>query len=162
MIIIIFCFFPIIIFNLIFPLKYRRLIKDNCELCGLKKEIVSSLIFVESRYRYNAESNKGAVGLMQIMPSTAIAFKENMANVEELYDPIVNIEIGCRFLAYLYDKYQDDIMVLACYNAGEGVVLKWAGEDKKLSINEIKYDETYQYVKKVLRMRKVYKYRIYG
>ena len=99
---------------------------------------------------------------MQIMPSTAIAFKENMANVEELYDPIVNIEIGCRFLAYLYDKYQDDIMVLACYNAGEGVVLKWAGEDKKLSINEIKYDETYQYVKKVLRMRKVYKYRIYG
>lgn len=154
--------FPAVIFNSIFPLKYRKLIDETSEKYGLERELVASLIFIESKFNCEVKSSKGAMGLMQLMPTTAMAFSQDLVDIKDLYKPAVNIEIGCCFLAYLYEKYEDDVMVLACYNAGEGNVLKWVKNHDKLSLNDIEFKETYNYVKKILKCRKLYKYRIYS
>lgn len=151
---------PFGIFNLLFPFRYRKLISKYASEYKLDRSLVASMVYVESKFNCKAVSKKGARGLMQIMPSTAISFYDNSQpfKVDNLYQPEVNISIGCNYLSYLFEKYFDETMVLACYNAGEAKVKQWAGDDK-LSLNEIKYEETYNYVLKVKKIKKFYKYR---
>lgn len=146
-------------FNFLFPLKYKKEIKDISYSCGIDPAFVASIIKVESNYKKNAISSKGAVGLMQIMPSTALAFGYNDFKIEEsLKDPLYNIMIGVLFLKYLFDKYGDEVTVLACYNAGEGSVIRWLNGEKKLSVDKIEYKETYDYVNRVIRLKKIYSF----
>lgn len=126
---------------------------------NIDKVLVASIIAVESRYDNYAVSNKGAMGLMQIMPQTAIAFYDGENAHVDLYNPEQNVMIGIEFLSYLFEKYNDEITVLACYNAGENIVLKWMEGDKYLKMSKIKYVETYNYVKRVQRLKKIYKIR---
>ena len=116
---------------------YNELIAAAAATHGVDPILVQALIQVESNYRPHARSNKGAMGLMQIMPATAREYK-----VRNAYDPKANIEAGIRKLKGLLDKYQVVDLALAAYNAGEGAVQKFNGIPP--------YRETRNYVSKIL------------
>ena len=130
------------IYNLVYPLRYKEEIVASSIKHGLDCGLVASIIYTESHFKSDAISKSGAVGLMQLMPSTAASFCEGEA---KLYDPSCNIEIGCSYLEYLFNKYGDKVMVLASYNAGETQARAWRGTDQNLD-----------YILKVLKMEKVY------
>lgn len=115
---------------------YADLIAAAAETHGVNPLLVQALIQVESNYKPRARSNKGAMGLMQLMPSTARQYK-----VRNAYDPAANIAAGVQKLKALIDTWGVDVG-LAAYNAGEGAVLKFNGIPP--------YRETQNYVKKIL------------
>jgi soluble lytic murein transglycosylase-like protein len=105
----------------------------------LSASLVHSVIQVESNYDPNAISPKGALGLMQLIPSTARRF-----GVSDVFDPADNIQGGARYLKYLLGLYKgDEALALAAYNAGEGAVSRYGGMPP--------YPETQDYVAKVRR-----------
>jgi soluble lytic murein transglycosylase-like protein len=90
---------------------------------SLPPELVHSVIKVESNYNPNAVSSKGALGLMQLIPSTARRF-----GVADVFNPVENIQGGAKYLRYLLDLYNWDFrLALAAYNAGEAAVAKFGG-----------------------------------
>src|SRR4029450_1139833 len=94
---------------------YAELIPSAAEAHGVNPILVQALIQVESNYKPRARSNKGAMGLMQLMPSVAREYK-----VRNAYDPATNIDAGVRKLKTLIDVMQGDLkLALAAYNAGE-------------------------------------------
>jgi hypothetical protein len=99
--------------------------------------LVRAVVETESAYRPSARSPKGAMGLMQLMPATALQYA-----VRDPYDPRTNLEAGIRHLRMLLDRY-DIGVALAAYNAGEGAVQRYGGIPP--------YRETREYVVKVLR-----------
>jgi membrane-bound lytic murein transglycosylase B len=115
---------------------YAGLITAAAEAHGVDPILVQALIQVESNYKPRARSSKGAMGLMQLMPSTAREYK-----VRNAYDPKANINAGVQKLAGLIEKWGIDL-ALAAYNAGEGAVLKFNGIPP--------YRETQNYVSRIL------------
>ncbi|MCX6624077.1 MAG: lytic transglycosylase domain-containing protein [Acidobacteria bacterium] len=113
------------------------MVETAAEKYNLDPLLVHSVIEVESNYNPWAVSNKGALGLMQLIPSTARRF-----GVRNVFDPRDNIEGGVRYLKYLSALFPSDLrLVLAAYNAGEGAVARH---------NDIpRYPETEQYVYRV-------------
>lgn len=147
--------------NLICPYRYKEYIKKHSLNYGLNPAFVAAIIYSESGFKNDAKSKKNAIGLMQIMPATAKLFllKNNEEfNENVLFDAEKNIEIGCWYLNYLLKKYRDETTVLACYNAGEGNVLRWMSGNDKLEKTQIGFNETLNYVNKVQKMQKFYKY----
>ena len=164
------------------PLKYKEEIEEYSDMYNLPYELVASVINVESSFDENAKSSKGAIGLMQLKYSTAKYIVEyyssndylstnNLENVNEnnisltsendLFNPKINIEIGCMYLRYLLDKFQVLDTALASYNAGETRVRVWLSDsnysqDSKTLYN-IRYKETKYYVKKVYNNINYYK-----
>jgi soluble lytic murein transglycosylase-like protein len=105
---------------------------------GLDPELVVAVVSVESGFRPEAVSPKGAQGLMQLMPRTAASL-----GVEDAFDPAQNLDGGARHLGQLLTLYGGDVArALAAYNAGEGAVQRHGGVPP--------YRETRAYVKKVL------------
>ena len=153
--------FSYLSFNFLFPIRYKKTILQLSKQYSVDGSLVASVINVESRYKSAAVSSKGALGLMQIMPETAKMFSEKTIEVEDLFNPGINIEFGIKYLSYLFCKYDDEITVLACYNAGEGTVIKWMGDDNLLSKSEIEYKETYNYVNRVQKLKAIYKLRLH-
>jgi soluble lytic murein transglycosylase-like protein len=101
--------------------------------------LVQAVVAVESGFRPEAVSPKGAQGLMQLMPATARAL-----GVADAFDPAQNLDGGTRHLRALIDRYGGDVKsALAAYNAGEGAVARHRGVPP--------YRETRDYVRKVLR-----------
>ena len=98
--------------------------------------LVQALIQVESNYQPRARSSKGAMGLMQLMPSVARQYR-----VRNAYDPAANIDAGVRKLKSLIDTWGTEL-ALAAYNAGEGAVAKFNGVPP--------YRETQKYVSRIL------------
>lgn len=102
--------------------------------------LVRAVIKVESNFNSNAVSNKGAMGLMQLMPQTARELK-----VKNPFDPAQNVDAGVRHLKYLLENYNGDVnLTLAAYNAGEGAVRRSAGVPH--------YSETQNYVKRITNL----------
>ena len=101
--------------------------------------LVRALIRVESGDLPTARSNKGAMGLMQLMPSTARHYK-----VRNPYDPKANIAAGAKHLKSLLDRFRAVDLALAAYNAGEGAVKKFNGVPP--------YRETRDYVSRILAL----------
>lgn len=149
----------------LYPNDYELTVKKYAKIYDVPEKIVFSVIKTESNYDKNALSKKGAVGLMQIMESTGdwAAKKIGIENFspEQLYEPDVNIEIGCFYLSYLLDLYSNNTKcALAAYNAGPANVDKWLldkeySKDKK-TLEKIPYPETENYVKKVMGDIKIY------
>jgi Transglycosylase SLT domain len=107
---------------------------------GLSPRLVQAVIQVESGYNVRALSNKGAMGLMQLIPGTAA-----LMGVKEPFDARDNIRGGTRYLRYLLDRFDGDLVkALAAYNAGPGAVDRYGGVPP--------YAETEDYVKKVLSL----------
>jgi soluble lytic murein transglycosylase-like protein len=100
--------------------------------------LVQALILEESNNRPRAKSHRGAMGLMQLMPSTV-----RLYNVRNPYDPKTNIAAGVQHLKSLIDRWGVEI-ALAAYNAGEGAVRKFNGVPP--------YRETRNYVSKILAL----------
>jgi len=90
---------------------------------SLPPQLIHSVIKVESNYNTHAISNKGALGLMQLIPSTARRF-----GVSDVFNPVENIEGGAKYLRYLLDLYAGNYpLALAAYNAGEAAVARYGG-----------------------------------
>ena len=105
------------------PLSLAKLVDDIAERHAVDRDLVHSMILVESNYNPLATSNKGALGLMQLVPSTARRF-----GVFDAFNPAQNVEGGVRYLKYLLDHYNGDHrLALAAYNAGEGTVQRFGG-----------------------------------
>ena len=115
---------------------YSELIAAAAQTHGVDPVLVQALIQVESNYQPRARSNKGAMGLMQLMPATAREYR-----VRNAYDPKANIDAGVRKLKTLIDKWGVDL-ALAAYNAGEGAVARFNGIPP--------YRETQNYVSRIL------------
>ena len=103
------------------PAEMASMVRAASSRHRLDPALVSALIFVESRYRADARSPKGAMGLMQLMPATAARY--GVYSRADLLDPRVNVDIGVRHLRALHDRYDGRMdLILAAYNAGEGAV----------------------------------------
>jgi soluble lytic murein transglycosylase-like protein len=124
--------------NLLAESPYGEVISAISEAHGVDPMLVRALIQVESNYKARAKSNKGAMGLMQLMPSTAREY-----NVRNPYDPKANIAAGVKHLKSLIDRFGVE-MALAAYNAGEGAVRKFNGIPP--------YRETRNYVSRILAL----------
>lgn len=148
-----------ILFWVVYPLKYSSYILQYSKQYNLNASLVASVICVESRFNKTVVSSSGASGLMQIMPSTFTWVKQQIDCEEDIFNPQTNINAGCYYLSYLFKKYQNQIFVLACYNAGEGVVISW-GDCRNFTIDQIKYTETKNYVNKVLSLLWLYNSRL--
>jgi hypothetical protein len=119
---------------------YGEIIAAVSEAHGVDPMLVRALIQVESNYRPRARSPKGAMGLMQLMPSTAREYK-----VRNPFDPRANIEAGIKHLKSLIDRFAGKVELgLAAYNAGEGAVKKFNGVPP--------YRETRNYVSRILSL----------
>ena len=106
--------------------------------------LLSAVMFVESRYDPRARSQKGALGLMQLMPSTGQRY--GVGDTASLLEPRVNIEVGAAHLRALIDLFPGRLdLALAAYNAGEAAVLRFGGRVPP-------YEETRAYVRRVLAL----------
>lgn len=109
---------------------------------GVEAALVAAMVQVESAFDATAVSPKGARGLMQVMPATAMRF--GVAG-DQLFDPAVNLEVGARYLRWLHERFAGDTeRVLAAYNAGENAVDTYDGVPP--------YAETQQYVERIFTL----------
>ena len=118
---------------------YAAIIAAAAEAHGVDPILVQALIQVESNYQPRARSSKGAMGLMQLMPSVAREYK-----VRNAYDPKANIDAGVKKLKGLLDRLGVVELALAAYNAGEGAVMRFNGIPP--------YRETQTYVTRILAL----------
>jgi soluble lytic murein transglycosylase-like protein len=107
---------------------------------GIDPLLLYSIMHQESSFKSHAISPKGARGLMQLMPGTAVRF-----GVTNIFDPKQNIEGGARYVRFLLDRFDGDVnLTLAGYNAGEGAVEKYGWRVPP-------YAETQEYVRRISR-----------
>lgn len=140
--------------NKLNPIFYGDILNKYAGRYKIDPLLVASIIRVESKFWKHAQSPVGAIGLMQIMPETGreIAAKLKFANFHphDLYVPEINIEIGCFYLNELkMDCGDDQIALLASYNAGKNLVKNWKRGKQQLEIDQIRYKETRNFVKSV-------------
>ena len=150
----------------VLPLKYQGIVVKYAAEYNLDKSMVNGVIFCESHFEADAVSAADAVGLMQVTQETGWWAAEQMGldpDAIDMTDPETNIRIGCWYLNWLLDKF-DGVMetALAGYNAGHGIVDKWLADEAMsadgITLEEIPFEETRSYVKKVQLVQKVYQY----
>ncbi len=155
--------------SILYPLEHEVLINKYAEKYDIDPLLVASIINVESSFREEALSSRNAKGLMQISDITAewaYEYLEHTKN-QDLFDPNINIEIGCWLLSRLLDDFGDDNLelVLAAYNAGSGNVKSWLGDSEcssnGLTLDYIPFKETKNYLTKVKKNVEIYRF-LYG
>lgn len=149
----------------IFPLKYTSLIRSVSEEAGVDPYLVTALIKAESNFKYDAVSQKGAKGLMQLTDETAFFCAEKIGiEIKEgdVYNPEVNIKLGVCYLKRTLDLFNSDTrLAVAAYNAGEGRVREWLAdvrysEDGK-TLTTVPYEETKNHIEKIEFYQKMYR-----
>ena len=132
-----------------YPLRYEHIVRGHASNYNLDAALVAAVIYQESKFQADARSDSGAIGLMQLLPGTAegIALRTGGSRfqVDDLYDPEVNVRYGCWYLRNLLGKYGSLEKALAAYNGGQGNVDRG-----------IQYEETRLYVENVLEIRDIY------
>ena len=113
------------------------LIEETARRYGLEPELVKAVVKIESAFYPKAHSKAGAMGLMQLMPATAAEL-----GVADPWDPVANLDGGCRYLAQMLTRFGDLKLALAAFNAGPSAVEHYRAVPP--------YDETQAYVVKVL------------
>ena len=95
----------------------------------LDPALLAAVIYQESKFDAQARSDRGAIGLMQLLPDTAKGIAERTGGsrfrVDDLYDPEINVRYGAWYLRHLLDKYGSERIALAAYNAGQANVDGW-------------------------------------
>jgi len=138
-----------------YPLEYEHIVTGHAENYDLDPALLSAVIYRESKFDANAKSSSGAIGLMQLLPDTAkgIALHTggSQFEVEDLWDPEINVRYGAFYLRRLLNKYGNVRLALAAYNAGQANVDEWLASDQG-----IVFPETRQYVDEVLNARDIY------
>ena len=145
----------ICVFGVLYPLKDRTEIISAATEYAIDPVLVAAIINTESSFDQNKVSSKQAVGLMQILPSTAVYIADDGANLD-LFDAATNIQIGVKYLAYLINKFGDIDTALFAYNAGEGNVARWLVEQNVNQLTKCPFPETNAYVAKIKRSMKFY------
>jgi soluble lytic murein transglycosylase len=139
-----------------YPLRYSQYVRVHARERGLDPALVAAVIYQESKFRSGAKSSSGAIGLMQLTPSTAhgIAVRTggDAFHTNDLYDPEINIRYGSWYLHNLFVKYGSEQLVLAAYNAGQGNVDRWRAQGRP-----IQFSETKAYVARVEHLQHVYR-----
>lgn len=121
----------------------------------LDPDLVAAVVEAESGGNAAAVSRAQAYGLMQVRVPTAKDMAGRDVTIEELFDPVVNLDLGCRYLRRMLDRYKGDIrLALMAYNAGPGKVDQWLAEepDPARVLRHKAYGETRAYVLKVLEL----------
>jgi soluble lytic murein transglycosylase len=144
--------------DLYYPLAYLDLVEEAARDNNLDPLLILSIMREESRFASDARSVAGALGLMQLMPQTASKIskraKVSLGRSEELYDARTNVFIGSYYLSMLIRHFGSAPPAIASYNAGEEIVKEWLSSGGYMSMDEfvedIPYDETRNYVKKVM------------
>lgn len=154
----------------IYPYDYREDIIAYSQRYQVDPYLVAAVIKTESKFKSDARSNYGAVGLMQLMPETALwisgQLDDRQFSLNSLQEPLCNIRYGTWYLSSLQDEFSgNEVLALAAYNAGRGNVWEWKerygwGDDFK-DISAIPFRETEEYVRRVLKNRAKY-YQLYN
>ena len=124
--------------------QHKALINQLAAKYQIDPALVHAVVSVESGYRSNAVSGKGAVGLMQLMPGTA-----GDMNVTDPYNPANNLEGGIKYLSQQLSRFQNTEQALAAYNAGPQSLLRYRGQIPP-------YNETRQYIQRVMHYKNRY------
>jgi soluble lytic murein transglycosylase len=139
-----------------YPLRYRAIVVGHARNYRLDPALLAAVIYAESKFRADALSKSGAIGLMQLLPSTAhgIALHTGGSKfrTDDLYVPELNVRYGAWYLRHLLDKYDDERTALAAYNAGQNNVDRW-----RASGSGIRFSETRAYVERVEDLKKTYR-----
>jgi len=148
--------------RVLYPLRYGDLIRHSAARFGVDPALVASVIHAESRFRPRAVSPRGARGLMQVMPETGAWLAHRLHldefTLEDLFDPITNITLGTFYLSELAHEFGGDwVLTLAAYNGGRQNVKRWLGGKKTISIEDIPFPETRNYVRRVLQTYRLYR-----
>ena len=139
-----------------YPLRYSEYVRVHARQHHLDPALLAAVIYQESKFSSSAKSSSGAIGLMQLTPTTAegIAIRTGGSafHTSDLYDPDINIRYGSWYLDNLFKKYRSERLVLAAYNAGQGNVDDWRAHGEP-----IQFAETRAYIKRVERLKKIYR-----
>lgn len=154
-----------------FPLLYKKSVVDRAREFNIEAAWVYGIVRQESAFLEDARSPRGALGLMQLLPSTAklVAHQTRTPyrQSKDLLEPEKNIKLGSAFLKTMRGQlYNSPILATAAYNAGPGKVRGWLPKDHEMSadiwIETIPYDETRDYVERVLAYSVVYGWQLTG
>ncbi|MBQ3266179.1 MAG: lytic transglycosylase domain-containing protein [Ruminococcus sp.] len=154
------------VYSLFYPQEYETQVKKYAYEFGVEEPLVYAVIRTESGFRPEVESAAGAMGLMQLMPSTFDWLQESLDgdivySSDSLSEPDVNIRYGVYLLSVLLGQYEVRDTAVAAYNAGTSTVDGWL-EDKSISpdgksLTDIPYEETANYVERVSEAYEMYK-----
>ena len=155
-------FFIYCVNRYLYPIKYSQDVLEFSKQNNLESSLVFALIKTESNFDKNAKSVKGAKGLMQISDSTAQYIAKNLNITSyDIFSPQTNIKFGCWYLRYLINKFKNMQTAVAAYNAGEGKVANWLKQKEYssngITLDNIPFNETKQYVNRILSRRVKYK-----
>lgn len=147
-----------------YPLKYERTVIAAGREAGVSPSLVAGVILAESGFNPEAQSEVGALGLMQLMPDTARWIAETHqievapTDNRRLQEPELNIYLGAYYLSWLLQRFDNkSVEALAAYNAGQHEVDSWIEEQgRPLTVEEIPVPETRFFVKKVLNNAEKY------
>ncbi|NPV74288.1 MAG: lytic transglycosylase domain-containing protein [Pelotomaculum sp.] len=149
-----------------YPFPYRNIITYYSGVYNLDPCLLAAVMKAESGFNRWAVSERGARGLMQIMPETGRWVASQMGDPDFdpdcLFDPETSIKLGAWYIADLKKEFGDNtVLVLAAYNGGRGNVKEWiSGKElpagKSTTIDQIPFPETRHYVRKVLLYYRIY------
>lgn len=147
----------------IYPLEMTDYVEKYSEEFGVDQSLVYAIIKCESGFEPGAKSSAGAVGLMQLTEETFNDVRQMVDDGEEYTfsedatDPEINVRYGTRYLKFLLEFFDGDkVAAIAAYNAGMGNVKEWMGGKPTLNVEDIEFEETKSYVKKVLTAEQKY------
>jgi len=155
------------ILRIYFVLDFKEKIIAASKQKQVDPALISAIVFVESRFNPKAQSSKGALGLMQVMPQTGKWVAEKIALPDftdhNLLNPNLNIDIGIWYFRYLIDHFnQNEALALAAYNAGMGYVERWIQsklwDGNLVQLEKIPFPETRKYLFRIYFLKKVYRY----
>jgi soluble lytic murein transglycosylase len=149
----------------LYPMKYETEIKEAAATYDVDPYLLAAVAKAESGFDPRAESAAGALGMMQLMPDTAVWIQGrddwDGGAVDDLRDPEASLALGAYYLHYLTDLYDGDVrLALAAYNAGQGTVAGWlreAGTPETLGSEDIPFPETRDFVDRVEKFRDLYR-----
>ncbi len=148
----------------VYKLEYTEYVKKYANEYNVDEYLIYAIIKAESNFEPNAESHRGAKGLMQLMYSTAEDISKRIGielNEENILEPDININLGTKYISMLIQKYNNTNLALAAYNAGSGNVDGWIEKGTLKSdgsdIENVPFTETNNYVRKILRDYEIYK-----
>jgi len=140
-----------------YPLRYEEIVVGHARNYRLDPALLAAVIYQESKFHADARSDRGAVGLMQLLPSTAegIAARTGGSRfvASDLYDPEINVRYGAWYLRHLLDKYGSEQLALAAYNAGQANVDRWQAQQLP-----VQFPETRDFVDHVEELKKTYRH----
>ncbi|MEZ4266364.1 MAG: lytic transglycosylase domain-containing protein [Myxococcota bacterium] len=149
-----------------YPFEHGDLIAKLAKENGVPPSLLAGLVHIESRYNPKAVSRSGAIGLTQLMPTTARVIAQKLLGMavtnRALRDPETNLAIGASLLGELLRHFQGNaVLALAGYNAGRGATRSWLEKRSHLAtdafVETIPYDQARRYVMRVIAVSEVYR-----